>query len=180
MSVGGAPHEGEAEAAGVVGDGFEEARAGRLAQARGAGEGNAFYVEELIRAAADGGDDALPDTVLGMVQARLDALGPEAKKVLRAASVFGEVFWRGGVAALVGEVTSTAAALGRLTASELVSKRNGAIFPGEDEYIFRHALVRETAYAMIPDVDRRAKGAARRDPRRRGGPRPRRLPGRPS
>jgi tetratricopeptide (TPR) repeat protein len=120
------------------------------------GEGNAFYVEELIRAAAEGAGDALPDSVLGMVQARLDALGPEIKKVLRAASVFGEVFWRGGVAALVGDGTPVTPSLDRLAAAEIVSRREGGAFPGEEEYVFRHALVRETAYAMIPDIDRRA------------------------
>src|SRR5258708_7784329 len=64
--------------------------------------GNAFYLEELVRAAAAGLDD-LPGTVLAMVQARLEALGAEARRVLRAASVFGEIFWSGGVPALLGE-----------------------------------------------------------------------------
>ena len=117
------------------------------------GEGNAFYVEELIRAVADGAADALPDTVLGMVQARLDALGPEAKKVLRAASVFGHVFWRGGVDALAGDSGFT---LDRLAEAELISRRPAAALTGEDEYVFRNTLVREAAYAMIPDTDRRA------------------------
>ena len=57
-------------------------------------DGNAFYLEELIRAAADGRSEALPDSVIGMVQARLDAEDPEARRVLRAASVFGERFSR--------------------------------------------------------------------------------------
>ena len=42
----------------------------------------------------------LPETVLTMVQARLEALEPEARRVLRAASVFGQTFWRGGVVTL--------------------------------------------------------------------------------
>src|SRR5207244_1957039 len=57
--------------------------------------GNAFYLEELIRAVAEGRGDDLPPTVLAMVQARLEGLEPEARRVLRAASVFGQVFWRG-------------------------------------------------------------------------------------
>jgi len=36
--------------------------------------GNAFYLEELIRAVAAGSADALPETVIGMVQTRLDNL----------------------------------------------------------------------------------------------------------
>src|SRR5207245_8479178 len=65
-------------------------------------EGNPFYLEEIVRAVAAGSAAALPDTVLGMVQARLDALGSEPKRLLRAASVFGETFWRGGTLALLG------------------------------------------------------------------------------
>ncbi|MFO0592937.1 MAG: protein kinase [Polyangiaceae bacterium] len=147
------PKAAERLARAALGDAADAATIQRIV-ARG--EGNAFYVEELIRAAAEGTGEALPDTVLGMVQARLDALGPETKKVLRAASVFGEVFWRGGVAALVGDATPVSGPLARLVEAEIVSQRPVPTFPGEDEHIFRHALVREAAYAMIPDVDRRA------------------------
>ena len=37
-------------------------------------EGNALYLEELIRAVVEGKGGALPETVLAMVQARLEAL----------------------------------------------------------------------------------------------------------
>ncbi len=147
------PKATERLARAALGDGADAATVQRIVSR---GEGNAFYVEELIRAAAEGAGESLPDSVLGMVQARLDALGPETKKVLRAASVFGEVFWRGGVGALVGDGSPVGPSLDRLVAAEIVSKRERGTFPGDDEYIFRHALVRETAYAMIPDIDRRA------------------------
>jgi hypothetical protein len=58
-------------------------------------DGNAFYLEELIRAVAEGRGGALPETVLGMVEARLAALGSEERRLLRAASVFGEVCCKG-------------------------------------------------------------------------------------
>jgi tetratricopeptide (TPR) repeat protein len=38
--------------------------------------------------------------------------------------------------------------------SEFISKRNSKRFAGEEEYIFRHALVREAAYAMLAKRDR--------------------------
>ncbi len=63
-------------------------------------EGNAFYLEELIRATAEGQRSDLPETVVAMVQSRLDALGDDARRLLRAASVFGEVFWVGAAARL--------------------------------------------------------------------------------
>jgi tetratricopeptide (TPR) repeat protein len=120
-------------------------------------DGNAFFLEELIRkiAAGEAGGD-LPDTVLGMVQARLDALGDEAKRVLRAASVFGERFWRGGVAALLGpRFGGLRELLDDLGAREVITRRATATLPGETEYVFRHALVREAAYAMLTDEDRK-------------------------
>jgi len=120
-------------------------------------EGNAFYLEELIRAVAEGAEATLPRTLVGMVQARLDALGPSARRVLRAASVFGGRFWAGGARALLGsegEAEEVGRELDRLTAIELVSPRPGATLPGETEWAFRHALVRETAYATLTDADR--------------------------
>ena len=119
--------------------------------------GNAFYLEELIRAAAEGKGDALPETVLAMVQARLERMEPAARHVLRAASVFGQVFWRGGVAALLGDTTEATQLdgwLAHLVEREVISARPERRFPGENEYGFRHALVREAAYAMLTESDR--------------------------
>jgi tetratricopeptide (TPR) repeat protein len=121
--------------------------------------GNPFFLEELIRALAEGLTDALPETVLGMVQARLDALGAPAKRLLRAASVFGQTFWLGGVLALLGDAEATpgvAAMLDQLIEAEIVVQRRSPSLPGETEYAFVHALVREAAHALLPDEDRAA------------------------
>jgi tetratricopeptide (TPR) repeat protein len=115
--------------------------------------GNAFYLEELIRAVAEGKGDALPETVLAMVQARLTDLEPEARRLLRAASIFGQVFWRGAVEVLLG--AGTGRELAALEERELISRRGEGRFPREAEYVFRHATVREAAYAMLTDGDRR-------------------------
>ena len=74
-------------------------------------DGNAFYLEELIRAVAEGKDAALPETVLAMVETRLAKLPSKARRVLRAASVFGAVCWDGAVATLLGEVPADRAFL---------------------------------------------------------------------
>ncbi len=118
-------------------------------------DGNAFFLEELIRSAAESGARTLPETVLGMVQARLDALGPEARRILRAASVFGEVFWHGGVAALSGEGGAFPVHewLDELVQREVVVRQAESRMPGEVEYRFRHALVRDAAYAMLTADD---------------------------
>ncbi|HLK91992.1 MAG TPA: protein kinase [Polyangia bacterium] len=123
-------------------------------------DGNAFYLEELIRAAAAGRVEALPDSVLAMVQARLDAEGADGKRVLRAAAVFGERFSRAGLAALLGgagggEVSDVVAdAVERLTAHELLARVPSPAPEGAAELVFAHALVREAAYAMLTDEDR--------------------------
>ncbi|HEX3761809.1 MAG TPA: protein kinase [Kofleriaceae bacterium] len=118
-------------------------------------EGNAFYLEELIRAAA-AGEQALPETVVAMVQARIEELDPEARQVLRAASLYGEIFWSGGVVALLGDTRAKQATdgLSRLCEREVLVRRQDSRFPGEDELAFRHALLREGAYAMLAEQDR--------------------------
>ncbi len=116
-------------------------------------QGNAFYLEELIRAAAEGKVEALPGTVLGMVQARLEALGQDERRLLRGAAVFGHTFHRGGVVALLGGEPGVDDMLRDLAEREIVSERTTSRFPGEREYTFRHALVRDAAYAMLIDDD---------------------------
>ncbi|HWO17833.1 MAG TPA: hypothetical protein VNO30_03630, partial [Kofleriaceae bacterium] len=121
-------------------------------------DGNAFYLEELIRAVAEGKDRALPDTVLAMVETRLARLPLEARRVLRAASVFGEVSWESGVTLLLGGALSAAEIgdwLERLVEQEVLVARPQSRFPGERERAFRHAMLREGAYTMLTDEDRR-------------------------
>ncbi len=117
--------------------------------------GNAFFLEELIRTVADGGSDVLPDTVLGIVQGRLDALGDDVKRVLRAASIFGEVFTVEGVEALVGKESGPFRLrewLDDLVGKEIIGHHGTS--SGGRELKFRHALVRDAAYAMLTEQDR--------------------------
>jgi eukaryotic-like serine/threonine-protein kinase len=122
------------------------------------GEGNPFIIEELVRAVAAGRGGELPDSVLGMVQARLDDLGPQAKRVLRAASVFGNTFWRGGILALLGGSDSTSSVsewLDDLMQREIITRSLRSSFPGENEFNFGNATVRDAAYAMLTERDRK-------------------------
>ena len=118
-------------------------------------DGNAFYLEELIRAVAEGRGAELPETVVAMVEARLAKLDPEARRVLRAGSVFGQTFWKGSAAALLGGQARVSEWLRELTEQELISKRSAGRFPGEEEFAFRHALLRDGAYAMLTDDDKK-------------------------
>jgi eukaryotic-like serine/threonine-protein kinase len=121
--------------------------------------GNPFFLEELARARAEGGSEALPETVLAMVQVRFESLPAELRRVLRAASVFGQSFWRRGVAQVVagGEAGGALAppeAMEKLAALELIEKRLPSRFAAEEEYGFRHALFREAAYALLSPAGR--------------------------
>ena len=121
-------------------------------------QGNPFYLQELLRVVLDGGqvgdDSNLPDTVLGMVQARFDGFGPDAKLVLRAGSIFGQVFRPAGVKALLdGNVRKDVDRwLDILEKQEILFSR-----PTGDlrEYAFRHALLRQAAYEMLPPAEKR-------------------------
>ena len=110
-------------------------------------DGNPFYLEELVRAVAAGREDALPDSVIGTVEARLDAEGADAKRVLRAASVFGNRFSTAGVSWLLGgdvHRRDVGAWLEMLANHELVTPA-GATRGGDTDYVFRYTLVREAA-----------------------------------
>jgi len=122
--------------------------------------GNVFYLEELIRAVAHGtgADPPLPPTVLAMVETRLGRLPFEARRVLRAASVFGEVCWPDGVVMLLGGAMVAPLVvewLGRLVDQEVLVVRPDSRFPRERELAFRHALLREGAYATLTEADSR-------------------------
>ncbi len=138
----------------VLGPQISEKQLERVVEQAG---GNAFHLEELVRAAAEG-SGTLPDTVLAMVQARFSTLEPEARQLLRAASVFGESFWRGGAAAFAfGSRSATADEwLSLLVEREFLLPHPESRFPGEREYVFRHALARDAIYETLTEQDREA------------------------
>lgn len=127
-----------------------------VAQIVARGDGNPFFLEELVRAARAGRSGEVPEPILGIVQARLEAEGPEVRRVLRAAAVFGGTFSRDGVAALLGgERATVGEALERLTDRELVNQASTALASdGSPAFTFAHALIREAAYTMLTDEDR--------------------------
>ena len=132
-------------------------------------DGNPLFAEEYIRMLRDRGllqheggswrldreDVDVPETVQGIIAARLDALGQDEKAVLQAASVVGKVFWLGSVAA-VADISAWDAEelLHALERKELVRRDRRASVAGETEYAVRHVLVRDVAYGQIPRVRR--------------------------
>jgi hypothetical protein len=118
-------------------------------------DGNPFYLEELIRRVATGDSETLPETVLALVQSRLERFEPELRRIIRAASIFGEVFWEGGIAALIGSnAPELGARLESLVVNEVLVPSHDSRILDEREYAFRHGLLREAAYAMLTDAER--------------------------
>ncbi len=132
-------------------------------------DGNPLFAEEYIRMLRDrghlkfeggawrveGGVVELPETVQGIIAARLDALAPEEKEVLQTASVIGKVFWLGSVAAVAGSSAwDTEERLHALERKELVRRDRRGSVAGDTEYAVRHVLVRDVAYGQIPRVRR--------------------------
>ncbi len=137
-------------------------------------EGNPFFLEEIIRQLIDQGhivrsgprwtanaeiiNVEIPDTVQGVLAARIDLLAPAEKRALQSAAVVGRVFWPSPVRLLLnGEGQVLGDILGSLESRELVLERLGSAISGEHEYIFKHILTRDVAYESLP---RRERGAA--------------------
>jgi tetratricopeptide (TPR) repeat protein len=144
------PRAAERLARQLLGDGAtEQALSGVVARA----QGHPFILEQLARAQREGHGAPVPETILGIVQTRLDALGAEAKRVLRAASIFGDSFTTAGVEALVGAGALLAPAgtwLEELAEREVIVRphRSG------NRFAFAQTLLRDAAYAMLTPEDR--------------------------
>jgi class 3 adenylate cyclase len=117
-------------------------------------EGNPFFVEELLADLIDrgllerrGGGWALrdaaagpgiPDSVRGVLAARIDLLPPAAKEALQAASVIGRSFTPAGLTALTGSSAEVRTLVER-----------GFVRPAQPRMVFKHALTRDVAYAGL-------------------------------
>ena len=116
-------------------------------------EGNPLYAEEYARMLAEHGtgDMQLPETVQGLIAARVDALSPAEKALLQDASAIGKVFWPG---ALTGADEQVLHALER---KEFIRRDRRSSIAGETQYTFLHALVRDVTYGQIPRAERAEK-----------------------
>jgi class 3 adenylate cyclase/tetratricopeptide (TPR) repeat protein len=122
-------------------------------------EGNPFFLEELGLAVAQQreGDRAIPDTVQGVIMARIDRLSEPTKRLLRIASVLGREF----SLKLLDQVWDGSGALHphliELKRLEFVYERAGG---DEPVYVFKHALTQDVAYDGLLTHRRQALHAA--------------------
>jgi class 3 adenylate cyclase/tetratricopeptide (TPR) repeat protein len=116
--------------------------------------GNPLYAEEYARMLAQrggGGELPLPETVQGIIAARLDTLVPEEKALVQDAAVVGKVFWVGSLAAVSSRPREEVEdGLLRLERKEFVRRERRSSVGGETAFVFRHGLVRDVAYSQIP------------------------------
>jgi predicted ATPase/class 3 adenylate cyclase/ribosomal protein L40E len=140
-----------------------------------AAEGNPLYVEELIKVLIEQGiitkagdgqgpwsvDEArlaelrVPPTLTGVLQARLDSLPLQQRAILQQAAVVGHTFWDRVVARIAersGEAWSereVPVVLSTLRGRELVAQHETSAFAGSQEFVFKHATLRQVAYESI-------------------------------
>jgi tetratricopeptide (TPR) repeat protein len=124
-------------------------------------EGNPFFLEELTRAVLDHADVAadvtVPDTVQGVLMARIDRLPENTKRLLQTAAVLGREFAPPLLMAMWDGAQPLEPLLLTLTRQEFLFARPSAEGP---VYVFKHALTQEVAYESLLTTRRQTLHAA--------------------
>lgn len=131
-------------------------------------EGNPFFVEEIIRSLLDQGlvfreDDhrrakkdiqtiTIPNTLNGVISARLDRLTEPTRRLLQAASVLGREFSTEILAAMLNDTNSSLQELSELQLRDLVQEESREL---STAFFFKHALIQEAAYNSLLLSNRR-------------------------
>jgi predicted ATPase len=158
LGLGPLPQSEARELAHRLRTGLDDDALDRIEQSSG---GNPLFVEELTAWVSDEHPDTrrpLPTTVTSIVAARLDALPPQLRKLLLDASVVGLSFWRGSLEAL--QQTRVDDGLDELVARDLIRRQSESRVPADEEFAFRHQLIHDVAYDILPKAARRERHRA--------------------
>ena len=129
--------------------------------------GNPLFLEETVRMLRDRdlidvdrwrrddlGKLPIPASVQGLISSRLDRLGAPEKLLAHHASVIGVVFWAGAVAHLGARggdpPENPRAGLAELERRDFVARSAVSTVVDDDEYAFKHILIRDVAYGQVP------------------------------
>jgi class 3 adenylate cyclase len=126
-------------------------------------EGNPLFIEELAASLAEHSTaeaGRVPTSIREILSARLDALPPPERSVLLDAAVIGKVFWRGALLALQPDRDGLSTLLGSLEQRDLIRREAVARIQGEQQFSFKHVLIRDVAYQTLPRPERRQRHAA--------------------
>ncbi len=137
-------------------------------------EGNPLFLEEMLRTLIERGDLVaeadrwvlaaalpslvIPDTVHAVIAARVDGLPPAEKSALQDAALQGKDFWLGALRH-VAEENHIDETIRALVAKDLLVPKRRSLVAGDEELTFRHILIRDVAFAMIPKSRRWPKHA---------------------
>ncbi len=138
--------------------------AGKLIENAG---GNPLFLEETVRMLQDEGlldgptSDLpygeqtlpLPTSLQTLVSSRLDRLAQTERRLTHEASVVGSVFWAGAVAylgATDGERPDPRPGLHKLVRQDFIHRNEQSSVANEEEYAFKHILIRDVAYSQVP------------------------------
>ena len=123
--------------------------------------GNPLFAEEMARRIAEHGSvhaTDLPDTVQAVLAARLDALEPFERRIVQQASVVGRTFWESSLAPLAdSEGRDLDRTLLALQEKDILAPGAEGRLAGERELAFKHVLIRDVAYGMLPKAVRSRK-----------------------
>jgi class 3 adenylate cyclase/tetratricopeptide (TPR) repeat protein len=123
----------------------------RIARAAG---GNPLFITEMLAMTGDTQTDVVvPPTLHALLTARLDRLELPERRILERGAIEGEVFHRGAVQALTPEEPQVTPRLAALVRNGLI-RPDSSQLPGDDGFRFRHLLIRDTAYDMLPKAAR--------------------------
>ena len=129
----------------------------KAAQVAEAAEGNPLFIEQLAAVLNERGEqaDELPTTIRGLVSARLDALPVEERDVMLDASIIGRIFWRGALERIARDPDCLGEALAALERRDLVRRDPVSRIEGDEQWSFKHVLIRDVAYDLQPRARRR-------------------------
>jgi class 3 adenylate cyclase/tetratricopeptide (TPR) repeat protein len=124
--------------------------------------GNPFFVEEIVRELLERGDIVkaadryicnrpidkmeIPNTVQGVLAARMDRLNEDLKRTIQVASVIGRDFAFYLLKSIMELGSELRGHLTKLVRLEILYEK--VLYP-ELEYIFKHALIQEVAYESL-------------------------------
>jgi serine phosphatase RsbU (regulator of sigma subunit) len=136
----------------------------------GKSEGNPYFIEELMRMLINEGvlikrsnrwiidtkmdPQKIPDSLQGLITARIDRLPPGAKLTLRIASVIGRFFPEQVLEDVIAEVAPDISLMEELNTLESIGMVKVSQIKPELSYQFQHILLHEAAYHSIFETDR--------------------------
>jgi predicted ATPase len=137
----------------------DRGRAERAAMLAETSEGNPLFIEQLVATLTEtsGNDSTLPTTIRGIVAARLDALPAPERAVLLDAAVGGKVFWRGALEHMSDDPEGLPKLLGALEGRDLIRRQTVSAIEGDQQFAFRHMLIRDVAYDLLPRARKRER-----------------------